>query len=48
MLDQCVLQVANKDEMLKVGKHFIEVATEKVKNNLELKENVHGDIANRI
>jgi hypothetical protein len=37
-VDQCVLQVANKDEMQKVGRHLIEVATEKVKNNSELRE----------
>ena len=37
-VDQCVLQVANKYEMQKVGKHLIEVATERVKNNSELRE----------
>ncbi|MCG8626959.1 MAG: hypothetical protein MJE68_33785 [Proteobacteria bacterium] len=37
-VDLCVLQVANKYEMQKVGKHLIEVATERVKNNSELRE----------
>ena len=37
-VNQCVLQVANKYEMQKVGKHLIEVATERVKNNSELRE----------
>ena len=37
-VDQCVCQVANKDEMQKVGKNLIEVATEKVKNDSELKK----------
>ena len=30
-VDQCVLQVANKDEMHKLGKHLIEVATERLR-----------------
>ena len=37
-VDQCVLQIANKDAMQKLGKHLIQVATEKVKNSSELRK----------
>ena len=37
-VDDCVRLVANSDGMQKLGKHLIEVATEKVKNNSELRK----------
>lgn len=46
-VDICVLQVANKYEM-QVGKHLIEVATERVKKQLRAKGNLHRNIANHI